>query len=193
MLFGDVVDHLHENDGLAHARAAKEAHFAALGEGHKQIHDLDAGFQQFNLGVLLREFRRGAVDGIVFFGVDRAQFVHRATDNVENAAHRGFAHGHHDGLARIRHFHAAHQTFGGVHGDGADHIVAQMLRHFADQLWSVAVVRVFYLQGGEDIRQVAVAELNVHHGADNLNDFTDVFAHVWLLNRSALPRRRRCR
>ena len=179
MLFGDVVDHLHEDNSLAHAGAAEEAHLAALGEGNEQVHDLDAGFQQFHLGVLVREPGSGTVDGVVLFGIDRAQFVHRTADDVEDAAHRGFAHGHHNGLARVHHVHAAHQTFGGVHGDGAHDVVAQVLRHFTDQIRSVAVVRVFYLQGGEDIRQVAVAELNVHHGADNLNDFTDVFAHVW--------------
>ena len=193
VLLGDVVDHLHKDNGLAHACATEETHLAALGEGHQQIHHLDARFEQLYLGVLVGEGRRGPVDGVVFFSINGAQLVHRTADDVEDAPHRGLAHGHHDGLARVHHVHAAHQTFGGVHGNGADHVVAQVLRHLTDEVGGVAVVRVLYLQGGEDIRQVPVAELHVHDGADNLNDFTDIFAHVWLLNHSALQRRRRCR
>ena len=177
VLLGDVVDHLHQNNGLAHAGAAEEAHLAALGEGHKQVHNLDAGFEQLDLGVLVGESRSRTVDGIVLFSVNGAQFIHGATDNVEDAAHGGLAHGHHDGLTGVNRFHAAHQTFGGVHGDGANNVVAQVLCNFTDQVGGVGVVRIFDLQGGEDIRQVAVGELNVHNSADNLDDFTDVFAH----------------
>ena len=43
--FGDVVDQLHDDDGLADAGAAERADFAALGEGADQIDDLDAGLE----------------------------------------------------------------------------------------------------------------------------------------------------
>ena len=42
---GDVVDQLHDDDGLADARAAERADFAALGEGTDQVDDLDAGLE----------------------------------------------------------------------------------------------------------------------------------------------------
>ena len=118
------------------------------------------------------------MDGVVFFRIDRAHFVHRATDDVEDAAHGSLAHRNHDGLAGIHHLHAAHKTFRGVHGDGAHDAVPKVLRHFADQVRGVAVVGVFDLKRGEDVRQVAAAELHVHDGTDNLDNFTDVFLHV---------------
>ena len=44
--FGDVVDQLHDDDGLADARAAERADFAAFREGTNQIDDLDAGLEE---------------------------------------------------------------------------------------------------------------------------------------------------
>ena len=58
VVHGDVVDHLHHDDGLADAGAAEHAHLAAPGEGNEQVDDLDAGFQHVDRGVLLDE-RRG--------------------------------------------------------------------------------------------------------------------------------------
>ena len=193
VLLGDVVDHLHQNNGLAHAGAAEEAHLAALGEGNKKVNDLDAGFKQFHLGVQVCKGRSRTVDGVVLFSVNRAQFVNGATDDVQDTANGGLANGNHDRVPGVDRVHAADKAFSGVHGDGTNDVVAQVLRNLTDEAGSIAIVRVGYLQGGEDTRQVAVAELYVHNGADNLNDFTDVFAHVWLLNPSALQRRRRCR
>ena len=74
---GDVVDQFHDDDGLADARAAEGADFAALEEGADQVDDLDAGGQHLGRGGLVDQRRGGAVDGIAFLGDDRAAFVHR--------------------------------------------------------------------------------------------------------------------
>ena len=63
---------------------------------------------------------------------------------------------------------AAHQTFGGVHGDGAHGVLAEVLRHFEDEPVAVVVG----LERVQDRRQVAV-ERDVHHGADHLADTAD--------------------
>ena len=62
--FGDVVDQFHDDDGLADARAAERADFAALGERADQIDDLDAGLEDVRLGVLIDERRRRTVNRI---------------------------------------------------------------------------------------------------------------------------------
>ena len=49
----DVIDQLHDDDGLANAGAAEGADFAALGEGTDQVDDFDAGFKHLRLGVLV--------------------------------------------------------------------------------------------------------------------------------------------
>jgi hypothetical protein len=68
-----------------------------------------------------------------------------------------------DRLAGVFHRLAAHQTFGGVHGDGAHGVLAQVLRHFQHQ--AVAIVVGF--KRVEDRRQIAI-ELHVDDGPDHL-------------------------
>ena len=59
---GDVVDQLHDDDGLADAGAAERADLAALGEGADQVDDLDAGLEHLRLGVLVEQRGGGAMD-----------------------------------------------------------------------------------------------------------------------------------
>ncbi len=61
--FGNVVDQLHDDDGLAHAGAAEGADFAAFKKGTNQINDLDAGGQDLGRGGLIDQGRGGAMNG----------------------------------------------------------------------------------------------------------------------------------
>ena len=63
MRLGDVVDELHDEDGLADAGAAEEADLAAAAVGGEEVDDLDAGLEDLDLGRLLGELGRVAVDG----------------------------------------------------------------------------------------------------------------------------------
>ena len=49
MALRDVVDQLHDHDGLADARATERADFAALGERANQVDDFDAGLEDRRL------------------------------------------------------------------------------------------------------------------------------------------------
>ncbi len=60
---GDVVDELHDEHGLADARAAEEADLAALGIRREKIDDLDAGLENLRFGRLFRIARRRLMDG----------------------------------------------------------------------------------------------------------------------------------
>ena len=66
------------------------------------------------------------------------------------------------------HLLAAHQAFGGVHGDGAHRRFAEMLGDLEHQ----PVAAVLGFQRVEDRRQVAF-ELHVDDGADDLGDLSD--------------------
>ena len=59
---GDVVDQLHDDDGLADPGAAEGADLAALQERADEIDDLDAGGQDLGRGGLVDQRRGGAVD-----------------------------------------------------------------------------------------------------------------------------------
>ena len=102
---------------------------------------------------------------------DRAGFVDRLADHVHDAAQRGGADRHADRAAGVDHFLAADQAFGGVHGDGAHGVLAQMLGDFEHQAELLAGlgVGVGGLQRVQDRRQVAV-ELDVDDGADHLGE-----------------------
>ena len=75
------------------------------------------------------------------------------------------------GRAGVDHFLAADQALGGVHGDGAHGVLAQMLGDFEHQAERLAGLRVGVggLQRVQDRRQVAV-ELDVDDGADDLGE-----------------------
>src|SRR5712671_4591408 len=85
MRLGDVVDQFHDDDGLADPGAAEQPDLAALRVGREQIDDLDAGHQDFGLGRLVDEFGRRPMDRQAAVGDDRAAFVNRLADHVEDA------------------------------------------------------------------------------------------------------------
>ena len=82
---------------------------------------------------LLGEGRRVAVDRRAIVAGDRAGFVHRLADDVHDPAEGGRADRHGDRAAGVDHVLAARQAFGGVHGDGAHRVLAEVLRDFQHQ------------------------------------------------------------
>ena len=82
MLFGDVVNQFHDQNGLADASAAEQADFTAAGIGCKQVNNLDPGFESFDRGRLLDKARRRAMNLPLELGSNRASLVDRFTDNV---------------------------------------------------------------------------------------------------------------
>ncbi len=132
MFFGDAVDQLHNQDGFSHARAAKEADFAAFGKGAKQVNGFDPGFQDLRLRHLLRKAGRFPVDRPVFFGFDLRLVINGLAENIDHAPENLFAHGHFDEPAGVDGFHPPPQTVGGVHGDTAHRVVAKVLHDLED-------------------------------------------------------------
>ncbi len=131
------------------------------------------------------------MDGAPCLGLDRAGLVDRLADHVHDAAERLVADRHRDRLAGVGHLLAAHQAFGGVHGDGAHGVLAEMLRDLEHQ----AVAVVLGLERVQDLRQVAV-ELHVDDGADDLGDAADFVGaslrrHSVLVSNSIRALRRR--
>jgi hypothetical protein len=101
VLHGDVMNHLHHDNGFANTGAAEHAHLTAAGKRHQQIDDLYAGFKHVDFHILFGEFRCQTVNRHHFLLADGAKAIHRPTHNIENASQAGLANGHHDGAARI--------------------------------------------------------------------------------------------
>jgi len=167
VLAGDVVDELLNDDRLADASAAEEADLAALEEGLDEVDDLDAGLEHLLGGGLLVEGWGGAVDGHAELGVDGAELVHRLAEHVEHASQRFAADGHGDVAAGVNGLHAADESLGGRHGDGAYAAFAEVLLDLDDDVHGRGVVEAVAddADGLVDGGHVALVELDVHRGA----------------------------
>ena len=134
VLLGDVVDELHDDDGLADAGAAEQSDLAALQERLDEVDDLHAGLEHLRARRLLVERRRQAVNRHALFVVDRAKLIDGLADDIHHAAQRPAAHGNGDRSALIDRLHAAHHAVGGLHGDAAHAAFAKVLLHFEDDV-----------------------------------------------------------
>ena len=160
----------HDDHGLAHAGAAERADLAALGEGADQVDDLNAGLEDLRAGVLVLQAGGLAVDGIALLELDRAALVGGLAENVEDAAEDAFADRHGDRAARVVDFVAALEAFRERHGNGADPAVAKVLLDFEGKLGGLATEVVVDGEGIVKGGHVAVGELDVDDGADDLDD-----------------------
>ena len=167
MGLGHVVDQLHDQHGLADASTAEQADLAALGVRRQQIDHLDAGDENFGFGRLIDVRRCRRVDRPLLGGLDRASLVDRLADHVHDAAQGLVADRNRDRLAGVDHLLAAHQAFGGIHGDGAHGALAEMLGDFENEPVAVIVG----LERVQDFGQM-LAELHIDHGAHDLAHMT---------------------
>ena len=193
VLLGDVADHLVDDHRLAHTRAAEEADLGPLGEGADQVDDLEPGLQDLLAHVLLADGGRLAVDG-VSLRIGRRHGVDGIADDVEHPAQGRLAHRDGDRLAGAHHLVAAAQPVRRVHGDGADHAVAQILLDLQHQPAALAGE----LQGIVGVREPSAGEGHVDDGPHDLDDPAlagDCLRSCHLthdsLNRALRPRRGR--
>ena len=113
-----VVDELHDEDRLAHARAAKQADFRAFGVRGEQVDDLYARFKEFRLRVDLCDGRRLPVDAPAL-RCDRPLPVDGPPEHIDRAAEHGLAHRHGDAAARCGHSFTREEAVRWVKGDAA--------------------------------------------------------------------------
>src|SRR5260370_40592982 len=99
MQLGDVIDQLHNDNGLAYAGTAERADFAALQEGADQINHFDAGGKNLRgRGLVLQRWRR-AVDWVKPLRFNRPALVDGVAGDVEHTAHDSFTDRHRYGFA----------------------------------------------------------------------------------------------
>src|SRR6185437_13468655 len=169
---GDVVDELHDHHGLADACAAEQPDLATLDEWSNQVDDLDAGLEEFRLGLEVHEARAGAVNRPARrVGGNGRTVVHRLAQHVENAPQRRLANRYRNRRSSVHHVHAALDAVGGRHGHGADLIAPDVLLHFGHQVNPAAGGGVLiHRECVVDLREVLRGELHVEHRTDDLDD-----------------------
>ena len=102
-----------------------------LRERADEVDDLDARLEDLDVGGLLVERRRRAMDRQADLGLDRALVVDRVAEHVEDPAQGDLADRHRDRGAGVEHVDAAGQAVGRGHGHGADPVVAEVLLDLA--------------------------------------------------------------
>ncbi len=194
MLHGNVIDQLHENDGLADAGAAEQADLPAAGIRSQEINDFDPRFESLDFRLLIDEFRRGTVNGVGFLGVDRTLFIYGLPDDVENASQRFFSDRYRDTRAGVHRVRAANQALRGVHRNATDGIFTQVLRHFDNEIpLHVADRGIADLERIVNWRQRAVGKFDVDDRSQNLGDLPHIhlnFSSVQFLTSKLPPCRR---
>ena len=142
--------------------------------GRDQVDDLDPGLEDLDGRLQVAECRRLTVDRPALDALDRGLVVDRLADHVPDAPERRVADGHRDRPARVDDVRPARETVGGVHGDRAHAVVAEVLLHLRDERRGRAVGPVdLDLDGVEDLGQ-AVREDRVDHDALDLDDLAGV-------------------
>ena len=104
------------------------------------------------------------MDGCALGGVDGSSLVDGVTDDVHDSSEGLGADGDTNGGTGIDNFLSADESFGGVHGDGADSGVSEMLGDFEDE----SVLDALHFECVEDGWDLTF-ELHVDDGTDDLN------------------------
>ena len=94
MVLSDVVNQLHDDDGLADTSTTEQTDLATLGVRRQQVDDLDAGDQDVVGVTHVLQCRRRVVDGQHVLVGDRATLVNRLANDVDDATQRRGANRH---------------------------------------------------------------------------------------------------
>mmetsp|Transcript_68823 Transcript_68823/g.125562 ORF Transcript_68823/g.125562 Transcript_68823/m.125562 type:complete len:240 (+) Transcript_68823:931-1650(+) len=165
MFQGNVVDKLHDDDGLADTCTSKEPDLTTLRVRRKKVDDLDARQELCCRGVHLCECGRRPVDRVESLRLNGAQLINRLTNDVNNPAQRLLTDGNLDWGTSVLHGLSTSEAICPVHGNGADHVLTQVLCNLQNQ----PVLEALHLQSIEDWRQRTI-KLNVDHGTNDLRN-----------------------
>ena len=173
---GNRADEFLDNDGLANTRSAKDASLATFGEGRDQVNHLDTSFKNLGAGGLLGKKRGGSMNGVVLICRNLTFIVHRATQNVENAAQGGSPYRDQDGCTGSFGRETALQAIGGIHRNTAHPVITQVLLHFQHQF---STVFAGDLKGFKNVGEFACRKLNIDNTSLNLNDTACCIHHLF--------------
>ena len=180
VLHRNIVNEFHDENGLAHARAAEEANLAALQIGFDQIDHFNSRLEHFERrGLIFQRWRR-AMNLVVRIALNRPKLVHGLAKDVHHAAKRGATNRHGNSRAEVIRLHTSDHSFDGFHSDCADASFAKVLLHFRRHVEWLGKVVAFAGNAASivDRRKMSRLELNVHHRSDDLHNVPNACVFV---------------
>jgi len=183
VVLGDVVDQFHDDDGLAHTCAAKQADLAAFQERLNEIDDLHASLEHLRRRGLFIERWRQAMNRHSLLVLDRTKLIDGLANHIHHAPQRAVAHGYGDRAACVDGLHAAHHAFGGFHRNTAHAAFAQVLLDLENHVNGARHGEpvAHHSHRFIDRRQFAFGELHIDRRPRNLNYMSYVFSHSLLV------------
>ena len=173
----NVVDQLHDDHGLSHARSTEETGLSALHERGQEINDLDTRLEHVGLWLEVLEKRWLAVNKPSLYVIrNRLAVVYRFADHVENSPQRDVTDWNGDRPTSVHHLHSPHHAICGAHRDCTNLIPADVLLHFSNKLDGIAAVYTLALYRERVVKlgQRSGLELYIEHRSNHLNYLTNV-------------------
>ena len=170
MGLGDVVDEFLNQHGLANSGTTEQTNFSTTGVRGEQVDNLDTSLQDFGGGGLLNEGGRVGVDRGKFDTLNGTPLVDWLTNDVHDTAQSTLSNRNPDGSTSVYDLLSTNETFGAVHSNGSNRVLAEVSSDLEDETTTVEVLN---FKSVEDRWQVLGLELNIHDGTDDRLDMTN--------------------
>jgi hypothetical protein len=165
MGFGNVVNKFHNKYGFTDSGTTEKTDFTTFYVWGEKVDDFDTGFKNFDGGSGFDQFWWGGVDGLEGFSFEWASFIDWGTDDVDNSAQSASTDWDHNWVSGIENSLASDDSFSGVHSNGSDGVLSQMLGDFEDE----SVVSTLDFESVQNWWSIAI-KLNVDNWTNNGGD-----------------------
>src|SRR5262249_7862869 len=116
----NTSDELGENNCFSQTGTAEQTGFTTADERREQVNNFNTRFEHFSLGRQVGHCRSIAVNGPIFFRLDRAAIVDRFAEQIEYTAQGRLADRHGHRAASVDDFHTADHAVSVAQGNAAD-------------------------------------------------------------------------
>ena len=162
--FGDVVDELHDENGLADASATEQTNLSTATIRRQQVDDLDAGFERLDGSVTLWSVNAGAARwiGLRCSALIGPKLSTGAPTTFMMRPRTLRSYGYGNRCAGVARFHTADEPVGGVHRDWcATTSLAEVLSDLAREVVFLVVVDAGVARSEEPCRFPADSPLGM--------------------------------
>jgi hypothetical protein len=136
VVHGNVVNELHDNDSLSDSGSSEETNLSSLGVRSEEVNNLDSGDQNLLGLTLLSESRGSPVQGgvlLLTLNEDGSLLIDGLTNNVDDTSKGLRSYRNLNGSSGIGTLLTTNKTVGGLHSNGTDGVLSQVLSYLKNQ------------------------------------------------------------